>query len=83
MTTPKPPKAGPGRPRTLPEGTTASDRARMAERALKAAGGHRMNLELNATAWQALQRLAPPRKRAAYIERLILAALRKADAKAG
>ncbi len=74
MTTPKTAKAGPGRPRTLPEGTTASDRAALAERALKASGGHRLNVPLNASAWTALQRLAPRGKRVAYIERLILAA---------
>lgn len=69
-----PKRRGPGRPRTLPEGTTPADRAALAKRQLRAAGGHELNIQLHAVAWQALQRLAPARSRGAYIERLILAA---------
>lgn len=82
MTAIKPP-AGRGRPRSLPIGTTPSDRAAMSVRALKASGGHSMHLQLNASAWRALQALAPHRKRGHFIEGLILAAQRAKATDAG
>lgn len=73
MSAPEKPR-GRGRPRTLPAGTTPSDRARMADAALRRAGGYRIGVELGAAAWEALQRLAPPRRRSAMVSQLILAA---------
>lgn len=67
----------PGRPRVHPKGTTATDRARMAEAARRESGGHRFSLALDQPAWDALQRLAPARDRGRIIADLILAAAKK------
>jgi hypothetical protein len=61
-----------GRPRVWPPGTTASDRKRVQRNRDAIAGGHRIDLELSAAAWEALQRLAAPGERAARINQLIL-----------
>ena len=66
-----------GRPRVHPEGTTATDRARMAEVARRKSGGHRFSLALDQPAWDALQLLAPARDRGRIIADLILAAAKK------
>ncbi len=70
-------KRRPGRPRVHPEGTTATDRARLADIARREAGGHRLDLPLDRSAWEALQRLAPARDRSRLIADLILAADKK------
>ena len=66
-----------GRPRLHPEGTTASDRARLADQARRDSGGHRMSLHLDEPAWIALQSLAEPRDRSGVIAGLILAAAKR------
>lgn len=71
---------GRGRPPQNPPGTTASDRKALARRQNRAAGGHDLHVDLGPTAWRALQRLAPPRKRGPFIEKLILQAAAKAGA---
>lgn len=64
---------GPGRPRIYPPGTTGADRKALARHQLRRSGGHAIEVELGATAWAALQKLAPRGERGPYIERMILA----------
>lgn len=69
--------AGRGRPRTQPQGLSPSDRTDQWQQDLKRSGGHRLGVNLNASAWHALQKLAPKRGRGPFLERLILAEARK------
>lgn len=69
--------SGRGRPRQFPPGTNATDRKALARRQLKAAGGHSLEVELGPIAWQALQKMAPRGKRGPFVEKLILAKLRR------
>lgn len=73
-----------GRPRVTAEGLSPVDRSNAWRRDLERSGGHRLGVNLNASAWRELQKLASPRERGPLIERLILAesARRKAAAKA-
>lgn len=66
-----------GRPRVFPPGTTATDRKQLLRRTQERAGGHRLDVDLAPSAWLALKELAQKGKRGPFIERLILAELRR------
>jgi len=62
-----------GRPRVTPEGLAPADRANAWTRDWKRAGGHRLPVNLSPSAWRELQKMAGPRERGPFIDRLILA----------
>lgn len=71
------PKRRPGRPRELLVDLSPSDRTLVWRAQQKRAGGHRLEVMLGGAAWQALQGMAEPGKRAELVEKLILAEARR------
>lgn len=69
--------AKPGRPRIHPSGLSAGDRTDLWQQELRRSGGHRLSVNLNASAWRALKRMAGPRERGPLLERLVLAEARR------
>lgn len=71
--------------RTTSDGMSPADRAMAWERDLKRAGGHRLPVNLGASAWRELQAMAGKRERGPLIERLVLqeAARRRRERSSG
>ena len=66
-----------GRPRTVAPELSPSDRAIAWQHGWVQIGGHRTAINLSPAAWNALQRMAPRRKRGPFIEALIIAEAKK------
>lgn len=62
-----------GRPRVTAPDLSAADKASQWLADLKRSGGHRLQVNFNASAWQVLKKMAGPRERGPFLERLVLA----------